>query len=304
MRVFFKRFSYVFLAAVLCFCLEKFCRSKTDGFAMSKITSEMMYHKEFETSPLSNEELDSIRSILDQPFHYLGKGVQCYAFVSADDKYVLKFFRMRRVLPSSWLIKMPLLESYKQEKIKSKFEDLSRDFISYKIAYELLKEQTGLVYIHLNKTDLLHQKITLFDKICVKHSIDLDSMEFLLQKKADLFYPAVEEMLSLGKKSEIKKYVKDLIHFLAYRSSLGIYDKDPDINTNFGICEGKTLQIDVGRYRPDPTRKDPSLYIDDIIRVTDNLRQWLQAQDPELSDFLLQEIENLKAKELEAASPI
>jgi hypothetical protein len=271
---------------------------------MSKITSEMMYHKEFETSPLSNEELDSIRSILDQPFHYLGKGVQCYAFVSADDKYVLKFFRMRRVLPSSWLIKMPLLESYKQEKIKSKFEDLSRDFISYKIAYELLKEQTGLVYIHLNKTDLLHQKITLFDKICVKHSIDLDSMEFLLQKKADLFYPAVEEMLSLGKKSEIKKYVKDLIHFLAYRSSLGIYDKDPDINTNFGICEGKTLQIDVGRYRPDPTRKDPSLYIDDIIRVTDNLRQWLQAQDPELSDFLLQEIENLKAKELEAASPI
>jgi hypothetical protein len=302
MRAFFKRFSYVFLAAVLCLSLQKFCKSKTDGFAMSKITSEMTYHKEFETSPLSNEELDSIRSILDQPYHYLGKGVQCFAFVSADDKYVLKFFRMRRVLPSNWLIKIPLLESYKQEKIKRKFEDLSRDFISYKIAYEQLKDETGLLYIHLNKTDILHQKITLFDKIRVKHTIDMDSMEFLLQKKADLFYPAVEEMLSVGKNSEIKQCVKDLIHLLAYRSSLGIYDKDPDINTNFGICEGKTLQIDVGRYRPDPTRKDPSLYIDDIVRVTDNLRQWLEAQDPELSDFLLQEIQNLKSKELRSAS--
>ena len=298
MRIFFKRFSYVVLAAVLCVSLEKFCRSKTDGFSMSKITSEMTYHKEFETSSLSNKELDSIRSILDQPYHYLGKGVQCFAFVSADDKYVLKFFRMRRVLPSPWLIKMPVNESYKKEKISRKFEEFMRDFMSYKIAYELLKEDTGLVYIHLNKTNLLHQKITLFDKIRIKHTIDMDNMEFILQKKADLFYPAVKEMIVLGKKTEVKQCVKDLIHFLAYRSSLGIYDKDPDINTNFGICEGKPLQIDVGRYRMDPTRKDPLLYIDDILRVTDNLRQWLNSEDPELSDSLLQEIENLKSKEL------
>ena len=302
MKTFFKRFSYVVLALVLCVYLQKFCRSKTDGFALSKITSDMPYHKEFETLPLASAELDSIRSILGQPFHYLGKGAQCYAFVSADDKYVLKFFRLQHLRPSQWLVKMPLLESYKQEKMKAKFEDLSRDFISYKIAYEQLKEQTGLIYVHLNKTDLLHQKITLFDKIRIKHSIDMDSMEFLLQKKADLFYPAVKEMLALGKKAEIKECVKELIYFLAYRSSLGIYDKDPDINTNFGICEGKTLQIDVGRYRLDPTRKDPSLYIDDITRVTDNLRQWLEAEDPELSDSLLQEIENLKSKELESAS--
>ena len=188
MRIFFKRFSYVVLAAVLCVSLEKFCRSKTDGFSMSKITSEMTYHKEFETSSLSNKELDSIRSILDQPYHYLGKGVQCFAFVSADDKYVLKFFRMRRVLPSPWLIKMPVNESYKKEKISRKFEEFMRDFMSYKIAYELLKEDTGLVYIHLNKTNLLHQKITLFDKIRIKHTIDMDNMEFILQKKADLFF--------------------------------------------------------------------------------------------------------------------
>ena len=301
MRIFFKRFFSLLLLAALCVCLERFCKSKTDGFSLCKISSEIPYHKEFETSPLSSQDLASIRSILNQPFYYLGKGVQCYAFVSADDKYVLKFFRMSRLLPSFWLTKMPFKNSYKQGKIKRKSEEFCRDFISYKIAYENLKEPTGLLYVHLNKTDLLHQKITLFDRIRIKHTIDMDNMEFILQKKADLFYPAVEKMLTLGKKTEVKKCVKELIHFLAHRSSLGIYDKDPDINTNFGICEGKPIQIDVGRYRLDPSRKDPHLYIDDIIRVTDSLCHWLEAQDPELSEYLIQEIQDLKSKGLGSA---
>lgn len=299
MKIFVKRFLYIALAALCCILLQKFCRSKTDGFALYKIQSHLPYNPEFEVRSVSEKEIHTASHILDQPFYYLGKGAQCYAFVSEDGNYVLKFFRLYHLRPPEWFTSMPLpsfLQGYRQEKIERKFEELSRDFLSYKIAFDELKDDTGLLYVHLNKTDHFHKKVTLYDKIKVKHSIDIDSMEFLLQKKADLFYPAMQTMIDGGKKEEAKAALQKLVSFLAKRASLGLYDKDPDINTNFGIANGSPLQIDVGRFRPDPSRKDPSLYITDIIRVTDNLRQWLEAQDKELSDALLNEIEHLQAE--------
>ena len=139
-----KKGLWVLALGAITACISDFCQKQTKGFALSKIAPSF-------SSELVQEIDKDVLSVLDQPFHYLGKGVQCYAFVSADDKYVLKFFRMRRLLPSPWLVKMPLLESYKQEKIKRKSEELFRDFTSYKIAYEQLQEETGLVYVHLNQ---------------------------------------------------------------------------------------------------------------------------------------------------------
>lgn len=297
MKTCLRRFTYLVFAVLICITLQKFCRSQTDGFAMYKISSNLPYNPDFETHPISQSEVQRLQEILEQPFHYLGKGAQCYAFASDDDKYVIKFFRLHNLRPPEWLANIPLppfLESYRKAKIERKFGEFSRDFMSYKIAFDNLQEDTGLIFVHLNKTDLLHKKVTLFDKIKIKHSVDLDSMEFLIQKKADLFYPALQKLIHEGKKEEVKSSIKQLIQFLAKRSTLGIYDKDPDINTNFGLCEGKPLQIDVGRFRPDPSRIQPSLYINDIIRVTDNLQQWLEAQDKDLSDSLLEEIQNLK----------
>lgn len=299
MRTFLRRFAYLALATIACIALQKFCRSKTDGFAISKISSNLPYNPDFATRPISESELQKVEEILSQPFHYLGKGAQCYAFVSDDDQYVIKFFRLHNLLTPEWFVNMPLpsfLQSYRKEKIQRKFGEFFRDFLSYKIAFDSLQEDTGLIYVHLNKTDVLHKKITLFDKIKIQHSVDLDSMEFLLQKKADLFYPALHKLIQEGKREEVKANVKELIHFLAKRSSLGLYDKDPDINTNFGVCNGKPLQIDVGRFRPDATRTQPDVYISDIIRVTENLQQWLEAQDKDLSDSLIEEIQNLKEK--------
>lgn len=303
MKIYLKRFFYIALAALCCIGLQKFCRSKTDGFALYKIQSHLPFNPEFETRTASEEELKTASLILDQPFYYLGKGAQCYAFVSGDGNYVLKFFRLYHLRPPEWFTSMPLpsfLQDYRQEKINRKFGELSRDFISYKIAFNELKDDTGLLYVHLNKTDLFHKKVTLYDKIRMKHSIDIDSMEFLLQKKADLFYPAMQKMIEEGKKEEAKAALQKLVSFLAKRASLGIYDKDPDINTNFGIAKGSPLQIDVGRFRPDPSRKDPSLYISDIIRVTDNLKQWLEMQDKELSEALMDEIHHLQEERVSA----
>jgi hypothetical protein len=119
-------------------------------------------------------------------------------------------------------------------------------------------------------------------------------MEFLVQKKADLFYQALDTMIRAGEKEAVKERLTELVTLLMERSMKGLYDKDPDINTNFGISEGKTVQIDVGRFRPDETRKDKEIALQDIARATDNLRQWLEEQDEELSFHLDRTIEQMR----------
>ena len=289
------------ITTLSCIGLQKFCRSKTDGFAESKIHSDMQFHQEFQTSTLSVDEIQKIDTILSQPFYYLGKGVQCYAFVSKDEKYVIKFLRLDRLCPSILYSQIALpsfLKKIRDERVDRKFGELSRDFISYKIAYDLLKNYTGLEYIQLNKNGPINKKITLYDKINVLHEIDLKPLQFLIQKKADLFYVGMQKMLDRGDKDKARSLITQLVEYLCLRSSMGFYDKDPDINTNFGIQDDVIMQIDVGRFRHDITRMDPQIYINDVIRITDNFQQWLEARDKGLSDHLLSEIERIKLSKL------
>lgn len=305
MKKILKWFAYLSLGIVTCIGLQKFCRSKTDGFALCKIRSSMVFHPEFETNPLNDDQQQELNTALDQRYHYLGKGAQCFAFVSDDGQFVIKFFKLYQLCPSPWLISAPMpafLEGWRKEKVERKWGELGRDFISYKIGFDYLKKDTGLIYLHLNKSNQLKKNLTLYDKIKVEHHIDLDSMQFLIQKKADLFYPALKKLIDRGQIQQAKANIEQLVEYLAIRSRLGFYDKDPDINTNFGIAGDKTVQIDVGRFRPDPSRTDPLLYIDDIRRITDNLRQWLQELEPSLALVLLDSIQQLNKQDLNSTS--
>lgn len=293
--------TFVCLSILTCIGLQKFCRSKTDGFAETKIHSDMPFYKEFQTSPLSIQQLDKIEQVLDQPFYYLGKGAQCYAFESKNGQYVIKFLRLDRLCPSTIFSEIPLpsfLEKYRKERLDRKFGELSRDFISYKTAFELLKDYTGLEYVQLNKDGPIDKKIKVYDKINVLHEIDLKQLQFMIQKKADLFYVGMQKILDNNQIETAQTIITQLIEYLCLRSALGFYDKDPDINTNFGIYDGSMMQIDVGRFRHDITRVDPNIYMNDVIRVTENFQQWLEARDKSLSDFLINEIQRIKKQKL------
>ncbi len=285
----------IILFILLAIGVQRFCHRQTDGFALYKVQSSLSYNPDWDIS-ISDQDLARVRLVLNQPFYYLGKGAQCYVFVSQDDQYVLKLFRLYHLRPPFWItsLRFPFsLENYRLKKIAAKEHELAKDFESYKIAYKDLKEETGLLFEHLNKTTSLGISIDLYDKIGVHHRLDLDSTEFLLQKKASLFYPSLEAWIQEGNLQQAQEVLSDLVAYLAARAQKGIFDKDPDINTNFGICQGKLIQIDVGRFRKDPSRKNPSTYREDIIRITDHLHQWLEEKEPSLDRHLQQEINNL-----------
>lgn len=283
----------IVLSAVL---LKQFCYSKTDGFALYKIRSSLPFNPEWETQPPTAQEQEELSKILDQPFYYLAKGAQSYVFASADGQTVIKFFRLYHLTPPLWVtsLSFPLpLMPYKIRKIIDKQQELAKDFQSYKIAYEEMKAETGLLYLHLNKTDQLKKHLTIYDKIGIAHHLDLDQMEFLVQKKATLVYPSITRLMQTDGAEASKEAISALVKLLVHRSEKGIFDKDPDLNTNFGFLDKSPVQIDIGRFRMQEEKNNPKTDRDEIIRITDNFRQWLDCNYPPLSEHLVAEIQKI-----------
>jgi hypothetical protein len=270
--------------------LQRFCHRQTDGFSLYKISSNLTFHREWEVPALDPSEQKELSTILDQPYDYLAKGAQCYVFLSRDGNYVIKFFRIYHLQPPLWVTHLhwpPCLQSYQTHKILKKSNELHKDFESYRIAYDQLKEETGLLYLHLNKTSSLKHTLTLYDKIGVKHQVDLDQMEFAVQRRAELVYPALSHLLKTEGGAAAKEALSELISLLCLRCRKGIYDKDPDLNTNFGFIGRSALQIDIGRFRiENKTLLEKTIDRNEILRITDNLNQWLSLNHPELSNHL------------------
>lgn len=256
------------------FVTARFCKNQTGKFTVLRITSNLNYNPAWEVAPLSSEEQAKIHKILSQPYSYLSKGVQSFVFASQDGQYVIKFFRHDHLSPPFW---------------RSKKETRHhKDFLSYKMAYESLKQQTGLVFLHLNKSGL-DQTLDLVDKIGIHHPLPLGRYEFLIQKRASLLYNALDEMIQSNRLDDAKETLTKLVRLLAHRSQLGISDKDPDLNTNFGVIGTDPIQIDVGRFR----KASPKLDKNEIIRITDHLHQHLMQRSPELDDHLKTQINQL-----------
>ena len=283
---------------ILLFCgvaygAYRFCHKQTAGFALGKIQSEMKPEKRWELAPLSDDEKSFVKTILSQRFSYLGKGAQCYVFASEDGSAVIKFFRISHLEIPFWFQKMPLpsgLEGWRREKIALKESKKEKDFTSYKLAFENLRDETGLLYVHLNKSDDLRQKITLIDKIGIAHELDLDNLQFILQKRATPFYAAISEMITHHEIEKMKGALAELIRLFSKRRALGLFDKDPDLKTNFGLIAGHPVQFDIGRFKKEEMRKKDEPLHEELIRITDTFKKWLEKREPSLAEYLEEKI--------------
>ncbi|HSX03462.1 MAG TPA: hypothetical protein VLG76_01900, partial [Rhabdochlamydiaceae bacterium] len=194
-------------------------------------------------------------------FYYLASGGQAWVFVSEDQKFVLKFFKAHL------------------RKRKAKFE---RDFKSCKLAFDELKNETGLVYLHLNKSADLHLMAKVVDKLHIEHQIDLDKTEFLVQKKATLLYDHIQKLMNEGKAQEAKQALSAVCRLILKRCEKGIFDEDPRIQCNLGFIGNEAILIDTGRLKWDLKRKNPEVYRQDLKKITYKLKSWLSDHYPEL----------------------
>ena len=273
----------------LAYFVPKFCHKQTDGFTLSKIHSNLSYNPKWEVCEKNNEPPQRLDQIFSQRFTYLGSGGQCYAFVSEDNKYVIKFFKhhLRRVSPLIKYLPLPpkLAEKRNLQKIK-RTKKLQRDFNSYVLAYTHLFEESGLLYLHLNKTGSLHQIARVIDKLSIEHKIDLDKVEFILQKKGNLALTHLQKLIQEEKFTKAKEAIESICDLILIRCNKGIYDEDAKIHRNFGFIGNRAILIDIGRLKIDESRKNPKVQQRDLREITQRLENYLEEMSPQLAKHL------------------
>jgi hypothetical protein len=259
----------------------------TDGFSIHQMRSSLPPYPEFEVT-LDDGEKENLQTSLSQPFHYIGKGCQFYAFQSEDGKYVLKFLKHKHLRPFSWLNSIPMpqkLREISDAKIQRRQERVYNLFSSCKLAYEEMSEETGLLYIHLNRTAALEKEIVLIDKIGFKHKIDIDDYEYVIQKRA---ITVKEAFSTIKSESELREFIEQLIAVVIKRCEKGIADRDRSFvqNVAFSAHDPHAIFIDTGQFYKDERMRCDEEQKRDLKKRLANLCFWTERNFPQYLDIV------------------
>ena len=249
--------------------------TRVQGFALKKIHSNHPYNPKWDIE--NSTELNIlVEKILNQPFFYLGSGNSCYAFVSKDEKYVLKFLKQKRMDSQNW--KNILL--FKKNEIQRKNQVREDSFTSYKIAYEELKNETGLIFLHLNKTNNLKKKVAITNQKGQIYQLNIDDMEFFIQKKASIGYSSIETLIKTERIDNAMDNIYSLLSFIVKRGKMGIADDDMQFFKNFGFIGDQPIEVDIGEFRKNPMQKNPDVIKKEILEVSKQLIVWISEHHP------------------------
>lgn len=261
----------------------------TGGFVESNISYDLPYDSRWEVAPLGAADKAMVDEILSQEFYYLGKGCQSYVFKSKDDRYVIKFFKYQRMRPQFWLdyvAFIPPVAAYLQEKISAKQAKLHAAFASWKLAYEELKKETGVIYVHFNKKKEWNRQLILYDKLGRQHRLELDDLEFMVQKKGQMLCDVLLEYKQKNRLTEATVLVDHLLQLILSEYQRGYADNDHALMQNTGVFSGIPMHIDVGQFIKNSIVSCPKLYKQELFNKMWKFRLWLECEHPQLKKYL------------------
>lgn len=271
--------------------IERFSYSQTKGFSVDKIGADFAAAEQWATPPLSQAE----ETLLQQPFRLIACGAECYAFLSEDGQYILKAFKMHRARSIFFRRsfhdakdKLALLLNPKlwvEKALQMREKTLKGTFDSCSIAYHTLKEETGLIALHLNPTAPTGKTLELVDRLGTSHRVFLDATRFILQQRADHIYPRLQTLIAQGDLDGAKACLDSLVALLRTRYQKGIADRDPVIKTNYGLIGNRAIEIDLGSFSHNPLLKQPHFTARQLRFETQDLALWLHTQSHELAQY-------------------
>lgn len=300
----------ILIASIICLILiygaGRLYFQVTAGFTESNIASTLAPDDRWEIQKLSNEQKAELDQALSQEYTYLGKGCQSYVFASADGKYVLKFFKYQRFRPQGWLdyfAFIPAVDEYRLGKIEQKNKKLENIFTSWKIAYDELQKETGILYIHLNKSKDLQKNLVLYDKMGLKHTLDLDQHEFMIQKRAQMLTETIDAYMANHEVDKAKELIDNLVQMILSEYQRGLGDNDHALMQNTGVLGALPVHIDVGQFVRKEEFKNASCYKQELFNKTYKFRIWLKKQHPEIAAYVDQQLHKVIGPEMAHLKP-
>lgn len=173
------------------------------------------------------------------------------------------------------------LKTWIEEKRAKKAEEAEALLASYKLAFNTFKEESGLLFAHLDNSSSLNAQISIYDPLNIEHKIEADETTFILQKRADLVLPTLKSHLEKKELQAAKECLTSLVALARRCSEKGIYDRDPHLTKNFGFIENRALLIDCGSLSTERADQRESM-------KSGSLEQWLADESEELLHFFLE----------------
>jgi len=283
-----KVWRWVGLIAIVAVVYQGFVlwKGRNDGFTVERIVSKLPSSPAWDL-PVTEAKLAQVNQILAQPFYYIGRGFQFYAFESSDGRYVLKFMRHQRLHPPvlyDWFPDCGLVRDIKAKKCLKRQKRVDELFNSLTIAFKELPDECGLVYVHLNKDTNLHKNAFLVDLQGDEYLVPLDSTEFVLQQKASFVKLEIKGLMKAGKIDEAKERISQLFCLLKETARKGILDLDGALisKNNVGFIEDRAIYIDTGRFVHKESIKMNERFATDLRRLKP-LYKWLVRNFPPLA---------------------
>lgn len=220
---------------------------------------------------------------LHQPFHLIGEGAQMYAFRSADGKSVIKVFKARHFPHGSLLQRWRRLHCSKEEmrhaqkRWGEKFADTCNRYL---MAFKDLKEETGLTYLHFEKTSGLPLSTTLLDANKKPYPVDLNNHPFIVQRYAQLVPDYLKTLVDAKQMDLAQTAISSLKELFLHRTQKGYVDDRQSLRINYGFINGKAVQIDVGKIKK--VELTPVQTEEVLIRLDQRVNQWIHCYFPML----------------------
>ncbi len=208
---------------------------------------------------------EKISHLLDQKFTYIGKGSQSFVFLGSDESTVLKFFRCNRY--------RSFLHSPIAGKMHVREEKWEKLMASCRIADEELKEESALLFLHLQKSCDLPQEIILEDKLKRSFTVNPNEACFIVQKRAQLLYPFLLECKECHDINTAQMAVSRLFQLINKRQKKGIGDRDAALSKNIGFLDGNPVFIDVGEFYYEKTEGCEQRY--EMEKMASKITPWI-----------------------------
>ncbi len=264
--------------------VEQGCEILSHGFRFHRLLSNLPNHPSWEVPPLPQVDQNELCRLLEQPFTFLGSGGWCDAFLGADKQTVLKFYK------HTHLDFLSLLTDFSWRKLllhspphpEGKPFSQAFNFASCHLLYTRAKERTGLLYVHLNKTEGLLPRVTLIDPLGIRHTLELDKTEFLVQQRAELPLPRLQRLMKEGKVQAARESIREMISCLRELYSKGIRDDDPTFGKNYGYVGKRAIALDLSSFVEDPSLQERGDYTPEIRDKLKRIERTLKKYYPKL----------------------
>ncbi len=271
-----------FLLFLIWLCLPLLNLRGPDQFSSSRLVAGYQASSSIEEDHATTRRiLSSLQKEGELHFEYLGHGTQMVAFASSDGQYVLKCFLSRVIdAPKKGGVRplLRLFPSYleKEEKrvLASRARKLEQVLGAYALSFRELKEETGLISLHLHPTQNLFPKCTVRDRYGKAHEIDLDRTAFILQKRAELMSDRFARMTT---EEECEQAVGAMHQLFETLIRKGVSDFNNRFKVaNYGFIGDRPVMIDTGRtsYSPEAWQNPEP----EIQRMKQFLASWLEKE--------------------------